>query len=570
MLNFQPKKPSRPDGFTLDPVERERAKGHRSQKRPFHLLFMVGVIIATCYLMYDFMDGLRNSLTPVTNRLNQETPLEPMVKPSISTLPALPEAKAIAEHRTAIDPATVPLWIEQPDAPTMAWIQTVLQRDRETPPLPQRVEARDLAMRRVKVGQNLVVSGMLEDSQPAPIAGAAEGYQRLLVGLSDGQYLEVLAPESARELFIGDEVVVVGRYLGFGTLPPAEIQPAVEAASTTTSPADAGVAPTAPAVAPARAATVVQVPLIAARIAAKPAVRREQDNPYIMRGEWKLPDDIYQNVDDDLLVVETRPYYYTLGQVLLDRTSQDQTSAPAGNANEMGTQIHREPAKYRGQVFTVRGRVFHAWEDPGVAQDQPFGITRVVRVIMWSEDWGDWDVYEKNELVTKRKLILRAFEIAAVTHQPLPNPGEMITATGRFLRLRSMEVKPNAERDKRLGINRESGRAHTFLFVTDSFALVPANRQYDFTILGIVFLVGISGLGLALLLMARREERKKEKAFEAVLKFRETRQALALKRKAGTSDAAGTSPAVDGTSPAAPAPTETPPTDPSPPEPKGI
>jgi hypothetical protein len=287
--------------------------------------------------------------------------------------------------------------------------------------------------------------------------------------------------------------------------------------------------------------TRVEVPLIAARIAAKPAVRREQDNPYIMRGEWKLPDDIYRNVDDDLLVVETRPYYYTLGQVLLDRTSQE--VKPVGSVNELGSQIHREPAKYRGQIFTIRGRVFHAWEDQGVAHDQPFGITRVVRVIVWSEDWGEWDVYEGSERVTKRKLILRAFELAAVTHQPLPKPGDIITATGRFLRLRSMEVTPNAQRDKRLGINRQSGRAHTFLFVTNEFEQVPVKPQYDFTILGIAFLLVVGGLGVALLLMARRESRKKDEVFESVRKLRESRHALLLKKRKGATDA--TPPAAD-------------------------
>src|SRR5690606_37410098 len=134
-----------------------------------------------------------------------------------------PDAAAINEHLPGVAEqlanGTVPLWIEQPDASTMAWINAVLARDLATPPLPQRVEGRDLIQRHLRIGENIVISGLLEDSQPAPIAGAASGYQRLLITLPEQQYLQVLAPESARELLIGDEIVVVGRFLGFATLP---------------------------------------------------------------------------------------------------------------------------------------------------------------------------------------------------------------------------------------------------------------------------------------------------------------------------------------------------------------
>lgn len=570
MLSFQPKKPPKPGAFTLDRVQRERAKGNTGRRRHFHLVFLAGVIVITGFLFWNFMDELRNALSPVTTRLNQELPLTPMAKPTIATLPPLPDAAAIDEHLPGVAEqlanGTVPLWIDQPDASTLAWVKTVLAKDLATPPLPQRVEARDLILRHVRVGENLVISGLLEDSQPAPIAGAASGYQRLLVTLPDEQYLEVLAPESARNLLIGDEIVVVGRFLGFAMLPLAEL-PAAPAAPATAPAADApavandpSTSPNAPTTSPAP--TSVQVPLIAARIADKPAVQRVVDNPYVMRGEWRLPEDIYQNVDDDLLVVETRPYYYTLGQVLLDRTTPDALT-DIGSANQMGSAIHRDPAKHRGQPFTIRGHVFHAWEDTGVAHDQPFGISRVVRIIMWSEDWGDWDVMVNGEIVTKRKLILRAFELAAITHQPLPLPGQVITASGRFLRLRSMEVPTNAERDRRQGIKRQSDRAHTFLFVTNEFSVMKPVAEYDFSPIWLVLLVAALLLGAALLRTARREAKKKELVFDSVRKLRESRRALGGKRAGAAGDPADpASAAVDPVS--APPSTGQPP---SPPEP---
>ena len=328
---------------------------------------------------------------------------------------------------------------------------------------------------------------------------------------------------------------------------------AVAPVAVPTDPAVAGTTPEATKFVP----TSVQVPLIAARIADKPAVQRAVENPYVMRGEWRLPADLYQNVDDDLLVVETRPYYFTLGQVLLDRTTPEMLK-DIGSANLQGSAIHREPAKYRGQPYTIRGHVFHAWEDTGVAHDQPFGVTRVVRIIMWSEDWGDWDVNVGGEIKTKRKLILRAFELAAITHQPLPLPGEVITASGRFLRLRSMEVPSNLERDRRSGVQRHSDRAHTFLFVTNEFTMMPRVAEYDFSLIWMLALAAALVLGAALLRTARREAQKKELVFDSVRKFRESRQALKVKRLAAAGQSTSASTATTETS-APPEPSPEPP-----------
>ena len=536
MLNFQQKKPAKGVGFTLDPVRREQAKAPLARRRYTHLVFLVGVICISGYLLWGYLDKIRNSLNPVTNRLNQEIPLTPMAKPTIVDLPALPDAAAIAVHQAEVSDqsasANMPLWIDQPDAKTMAWLAAKLEHDRSAPPLPQRVEARDLILRHVKVGENMVITGMLEDSQPAPIAGASNGYQRLLVGLPNQQYIEIIAPEEARELAIGEEVVVVGRYLGFATLAKDKSAPVTNVSAVE----KLAVAPTQNPPPSAAVPQNIELPLIAARVVAKPAVQRERANPYVMNGSWKLPDDIYQNIDDDLLLIETRPYYYTLGQVLLDRRTPE-IYAAAKNANELAGEIHKEPAKFRGERFTIRGHVFHAWEETAVAQDRPFGVDRVVRVILWSEDWGDWEVSDGNKTKTSRKLILRAFEFAAITNDPLPLPGDIITANGRFLRLRSMEVKANearAARDRNMGIQRQSDRAHTFLFVTDGFNLAPMVPPADHTWLMIGVVAAGALLAFVLLRMSWREAQKKEQIFDSVKKLRDGRHALKAKQKAAT------------------------------------
>lgn len=561
MLNFQQKK-SPKGGFTLDPVRHEQSKSPLTRRRYTHLLFLAGVICISGYLLWGYFDKIRNSLNPITNRLNQEVVLKPMVKPAIVDLPALPDAAAIAAQQSEISAhltkGTVPLWIDQPDATTMAWVAAKLASDHRAPPLPQRVEARDLALRHVKVGENIAITGMLEDSQPAPVAGASNGYQRLLVSLPNQQYVEVIAQESARELLIGEEVVVVGRYLGFATLPPEEtaIAALVPTSVPTSALADATPGTSAADHASSTSARPrqVEVPLIAARTVAKPAIQRETLNPYVMNGPWKLPEDIYQNLDDDLLMIETRPYYYTLGQVQQDRRTPE-IFAAAKNANERAGDIHKDPAKFRGELFTIRGHVFHAWEESSVAQDQPFGVERVVRVILWSEDWGDWDIGDGKSVKTARKLILRAFEFAAITDKPLPLTGEVITANGRFLRLRSMEVKANearSARDRQMNIQRQSERAHTFLFVTDGFIAAPTPPQADRTWLIVGVLLASSLLAGGLLRMSWREEKKKDLIYDSVRNLRQSRHALAAKQKTIKSEPA---PLV--------APSETPPETPA-------
>ncbi len=543
MLNFQKKPPKNP-GFTLDKVKMMQSKAPVDHRRSLHLLFLLGIAVVSGVLLWSFMSKLRDEGgAPYAAHLQDELSLPPMVKPSIAELPALPDADAIAEFKKStgeqLQNGTIPLWIDQPDASTLAWIRARLDSDTQTPTVPQRVEARDLIQRHIKVGSMIVLTGLLEDSQPASIANSDYGYQHLLLALPNEQYVQVLAPESSRELLIGEQVQIIGRYLGFSNLPPSDndpIPPTPPAAPDQASAPNENTTPVDPAKSMLPKKTqaapqpkVISVPYIAARLAAHPEKTIELHNPYQMTGNWRMPDDIYANIDDDLLVVETRPYYYTLGQVLLDRTNPGFFEG-IPSVNEKGSQIHKNPSEFRGQPFKITGRVFHAWEDEGVAFDKPFGIDRVVRVIMWSEDWGDWDVYEGEKIVTKRKLILRTFEAAMITHQPLPKTNDLITMSGRFLRIRAMEVENDPMRDKAHGIRRHSNRSHTFLFVTGDYEIVPPAPTYDYTPLIILVLIIAIIMSVVVIITARKDGQKAERVQDSVRRLRESRRALEQKK----------------------------------------
>ena len=230
MLNFQQKKPSKNQKFTLDPVQLELAKRKPpiDFKRYMHLLFLVGIAIVSGTLLWSFVIKLKEEGgLPYAAQLQDELALVPMFKPTIASLAPLPNAAEMAEHKTFVDEqlssGNIPLWVDQPDASTLAWIRKRIALDISAPAIAQRVEARDLVLRHLKVGSAVILTGLLEDSQPAPIDSETAGFQHLLLALPNEQYIQVLAPASAQELLIGEQVQVIGRFLGFSTLPPADI-----------------------------------------------------------------------------------------------------------------------------------------------------------------------------------------------------------------------------------------------------------------------------------------------------------------------------------------------------------
>jgi hypothetical protein len=535
MFDLNSRKSRKTPLFTLDRVELERAKGQGRMKgrRALHLIIMLAVAVGCGYGLWSFVENLKKSATPYANQLHAELALKPMARPTLDGVGALPDAAALAEQAETVKEQlakrSVPLqvWIDQPDASAFAWAQAVLAEDLRSPPVPQRLVARDLVTGHARIGAPAVVSGILEDAQTATVAGGDREWQRLLIELEPQQHAEILVPvDASTDLAIGQEVQVLGRYLGAAHLPGAAAgQPAVE------------------------------VPLFIARAAARPKAEAAVESAYRMTQDWRLPDDTYQDVDDNLLVIETRPYYNTIGTVLRD-IADGNVYANAPSANAKGSDIHGDPKAFRGQPFTIKGHVFHAWEDEGVAKDHPFGVPRVVRAILWNEDYGPYEQIGQNgKKAVLNKLVLRAFEIAAISDKPLPQPGEVITASGRFLRMRAIEVESNFKRDLANDVMRQSDRAYTFLFVTAGWQGLPPPAEYDLKWLNFVVFTIAIGMAALLITIARKESRKEATVQESVRKMREARKGLKGKGKGeAAADAADGAVAEAPGSPAAPAP----------------
>jgi hypothetical protein len=449
---FEPGGPKQQDipAFSLDRKDqmrsRQRAKLSRMEKRI--VIFLPILIVVLAWIAYDLRDKLDAARSASLQPVAETITLAPMPRPDYTALPALPSDAQIAAQREAArklvaEGATVPLAASGLDASTIAWAEARLQADRQNPPFPQRLAARDLILLdHVRLATPLIIEGLLDDRLAAPVAGSDRPWQRLLVALDEGQYVEVLSDtREAAQLPMNSRIRVTGRLLNYGEL-------------------TAGTKP-------------VTLPIILGRVIVESsAPRDEQDALAEYHRAWSMPEDLYADVDDFRLWTETRPYYYTLGQVQLDKTTAGvYEQVPDGN--QAADEVHLRPSDFRGKPFRVTGYVYQAWEDPEVARDQPFGVGRVVRVLVYRRDLAPFTEQHNGVSETTVKLVLRLYEFAAITNQPLPEVGSLIAATGRFLKKRAIAVESDPLRDKSNHVERQSDRVYTWMYVTGPWEYVP-------------------------------------------------------------------------------------------------
>lgn len=472
MLDFRSdRRTPPPPGFTLDRRQLAQARGRGLKTREWRLLITMPIAVAVLVLAGQYLMGLRIA-TGEVEQFPIEHRLEAMPRPDLATAPDLPDATAVA----AVMPAVASLVEERAgvrhddalDAATLAWAAILREHDRLAPPPPQRLDASELVLGPLPAGAPLLVTGRLEDARGD--TGNGHTWQRLLLALEDGQYALALADDTTRQLPIGAPVQIAGRSLGWCELPGPD--------------------------------GAVRLPLLLATAAVRAPGGMADDNAY--RGTVHLPADLWEGISDERLAIEQRPYFYLLGQVAADRGLDADAYAGAPSANALGNDIHQQPQRFRGQAFRVTGYVYRAWEDPAVAERQPWGITRVVRVLLWSRDFG-----AVTELVNGqprvRTQILRLYELAMITDQPLPQRMDRIAAAGRFIKFHAIAVQSDPTRDRLLGIARQSDRAYTYFFATGPYSVLPPPPIYEFGPWSLITVLVTTSLATLLWILWRRD-----------------------------------------------------------------
>jgi hypothetical protein len=382
----------------------------------------------------------------------EQPKLPGMPLPDLTGLPALPDAASVAEEQAEVSrllgERRAPFLGAGLDAVAFGWLQAVLEQDRAKPPIPQRLSAQDLAESQAAPGIPAVITGRLADFAPG-----RDGWAWLSVALGENRYALVLAQVGKDDVVIGNEAQIAGRFLGALDAPSqdsgSQVLPALAARS----------------VAMLTGGTAPPLDVISVGDAAE-----------FHAGRFAPPPDLYRDIDDERPYLETRPYYYTLGQVKLDASTPGRFD-DLPSANERANDIHQKPATYRGQLFRITGQVFQAWEDPHIAQDRPFEVGRVGRILMWKSDWGPYSETVNGVQKTSNKAVRRLFELAVIGDQPLPAVGTTVTAVGRFLKYRCIPVVVDAERDQRNNVVRTSDKIYSMFFVSPAYEAASAAPQ---------------------------------------------------------------------------------------------
>jgi hypothetical protein len=220
------------------------------------------------------------------------------------------------------------------------------------------------------------------------------------------------------------------------------------------------------------------------------------------------------------------------------------------DGNARADDLHQDPGKFRNQPATFVGTVYRSWSDDQVAEDRPWGIARVLRMLLYRSDWGPITESIDGKTERRTKLVSRLYEFAVVTDQPPPPERAEVRITGRFFKYRAIPVTPNPARDQANGVDqRQSDKVYTCFAVAAGYTLLPPPPLIEFSPLG--FLLGACALVMTLVFwrLSRRDAAGAEKLQEQVRRLRATRRSLEERGKAPyalASSAAGPTVAAPG------------------------
>ena len=492
------------------------------------------------WLIWSLVAAPADQRKPVrSGPIVMQTAVPAMAQPTLDAAEPLPSREQLAAQAEPLSalaehPGNLALVGTDLDGLTLAWGLQQLAGDRLALPIPGRPTATDLVDREIRLGSPVVVEGRLVDARreaipsdpaastekPTPDAPAELG--RLILALDDGQFAQAVIsdPAAVANLVAGEPAQVVGRYAGSCRLPRQDGK------------------------------GEIRLPLLIARTAAKAVPGPVQESPY--RTSFSaLPSGIFAEVDDERTVLETRPYYFLLGQVSADRAYTD-PYVDAASVNLTANELHQNPQAFRASPRTMRMTVYESWEDPLVARDQPFGVRRCVRILGYRRDWSPMSVTDaEGKPMVKNQLVIRLFEVAVAVNddRPLPEKGADITTAGRFLKIRAIPVEPDPRRDQELGIRRQrKDRAYAFLFVANDWKVVPSPFGIDFTGLTIALLCALAALGVLVVWSSRKDSVGAERMRGVIGKLRQQRRAVDSGKR---SPATGSAASDDRTEPAA-------------------
>lgn len=345
-----------------------------------------------------------------------------MSRPDLGPWEALPSASLAALRPSAerfVDTALSAPFV-QLDPLALTYAVSAIEADQKNPSVPVRIPPQEMAAGRTKTGSQILVSG--EVCETAPAALGEHIWTRAILKCDGQVYLHLLV-RPGLELSVGSSVYCTGRFLGVFPL---------------------GKAPA--------------VPTLAIRAAHETKDRRGIIAVQSRYERFSPNPELIKSVNDLAADLEYEAYYQLLGQAVLDASSADVYANPA-SANELANELHYNGSQHRGQMMTVEGKIYGAWEDSMVAIDRPYGVERVFRLWLVRFDKGLW-----------------LYEVAAVVDRDavLPKEGDSAKAVGRFLKNQAYKVNIDRIRDRENEVVRQSDSVYSKFIVSNGVKITPA------------------------------------------------------------------------------------------------
>ncbi|MFW5698660.1 MAG: hypothetical protein ACOCYN_02290, partial [Planctomycetota bacterium] len=336
-------------------------------------------------------------------------------------------------------------------------------------------------------------------------------------------YLHALAPatgvrtEGDKAVVPGEEAHLVGRFTGVAKLPHVKqgIQPM-----------------------PTMAASVVRPTMSVDRASGM----LEAGSSAFQTGRWREDPSIFQGIDDNRPVLEKRPYYYLLGQVFNEANWQEDPYPDARAIDPLVEKVRTDPDAYRGEAFTVDGRVWDVFEDYRVARDHPYNVQRVYRIRMWKFIHGvETEIREGDRVYTTRRSEHHAFELAVIANNEigldeLPRPGDTVRATGRFLKVHGYPVHADPVLDQYNDVHRQSDEVYFQMYVVPDFEIIPARQPPDWTPIWIAFVLLAASFFVSVAILIRNEDRTADDYKKSMRRLRTTRRKLSKSGKLAPAD----------------------------------
>ncbi len=462
----------------------------------------------------------------------------PMILPDLEAtiaLMSLPDYAEIQEKSTRVerfldDYEDLGLNVTSLSKGCLAWAHAQLAKDAADPPLYESYDPAALVREDVPLGKPIAVRGLLMDLTTEAIAGSGGGersdelWYRMTVRLGENDwYLHALAPATAvrtegdKAVIEGETVHLVGRFTGVAKLPHVK----------------QGVQPT-----PTMAASVVRPPL---SVGSSGGMLTAGSSAF-ETGRWREDPSIFQGIDDNRPVLEKRPYYYLLGQVHNEANWQEVPYPDARVIDPLVEKVRTDPDAYRGEAFTVDGRVWDVFEDYRVARDHPYNVQRVYRIRMWKFIHGvETEIREGDRVYTTRRSEHHAFELAVIANHEigldeLPEPGDTVRATGRFLKVHGYPVHADPVLDQYNDVQRQSDEVYFQMYVVPDFEIVPAKQPPDWTPIVIAFVLLAASFFVSVAILIRNEDRTADDYKKSMRRLRTTRHKLAKAGKLAPAD----------------------------------